>query len=122
MLCACANLPHCVVFNSFSSAPPHLSRSGLLLPHVTLIPTRHTQHKQQTEQTVERLLAAIQLGNASLALAAAEKMNGRLPEAEAALRHGVAQLRWVLGVGAADLQRLNASALEVRGGKMLGGL
>jgi hypothetical protein len=59
-------------------------------------------------------VAAIQLGHASLALAAAEKMNARLPEAESALRHGVIELRWVLGVGTTELQRLTGSKVEVR--------
>jgi len=68
------------------------------------------------ERTCDRLLAALQLGNASLALAAAEKMNGRLAEAESALRHGVVELRWVLGVGANDVQLLSSSRVEVRGG------
>lgn len=58
-------------------------------------------------------MAAIQLGNASLALAAAAKLNGNLPEAEAALRHAVSELRWVLGVSAADMERLGSSKVEV---------
>lgn len=58
-------------------------------------------------------MAAIQLGNASLALAAAAKLNGNLPEAEAALRHAVSELRWVLGVSAADMKRLGSSNSKV---------
>lgn len=58
-------------------------------------------------------MAAIQLGNASLALAAAAKLNGNLPEAEAALRHAVSELRWVLGVSATDMERMGSSKVEV---------
>jgi hypothetical protein len=67
------------------------------------------------ERTSDRLMAAIQLGNASLALAAAAKLNSNLPEAEAALRHAVSELRWVLGVSAADTERLGSSKVEVSG-------
>jgi hypothetical protein len=79
----------------------------------------------RTERSRERLLAALQLGNASLALGAAEKMNGRLAEAESALRHGLSEMRWVLGVSASDLDKLSSSNVEVRGkygGGALGGV
>lgn len=61
----------------------------------------------QTERAAERLLAALQLGSACLALAAAEALNGQQQAGEAALRTAVGQLRWVLGVGAEDLERLS---------------
>jgi hypothetical protein len=87
--------------------------SGDVLPPLLLLVEPPLPHA--TGRTSDRLFAAIQLGNASLALAAAEKMNGRLPAAESALRHGVTELRWVLGAGATDLQRLSSSRVEVRG-------
>lgn len=66
-----------------------------------------------TERTCDRLMAGLQLGNASLALAAAEKMNSHASAAESALRHGVTELRWVLGVCGNELVQLSSSAVEV---------
>jgi hypothetical protein len=71
----------------------------------------------EAERCSERLLAALQLGNACLALSAAESSNGRPGEAAAALRSAVGQLRWVLAAGGEDLQRLGGTAgVEVRWG------
>jgi hypothetical protein len=69
----------------------------------------------EAERCSERLLAALQLGNACLALSAAESSNGRPGEAAAALRTAVGQLRWVLAAGGDDLTRLGATrGVEVR--------
>jgi hypothetical protein len=75
---------------------------------------RQSNTTHNTERSSERLMAALQLGSASLALAAAEQLNDRQPEAQAALSHAVSQLRWVLDVGASDLQRLSGAAVQVR--------
>jgi hypothetical protein len=74
-------------------------------------PRRHTHTHTHTERSAERLMAALQLGSACLALAAAEAAAGRPggnEAAAAALRHAVVQLRWVLGVGDADVARLSS--------------
>lgn len=78
---------------------------------------RFSSHKANAEATKasERLLAALQLGNACLALSAAENLSGHAAESEAALRKAVTQLRWVLGVGNEDVHRITQEkGLEVR--------
>jgi hypothetical protein len=98
------------------SAPCHDAAWLLAWLLLLLLPSPPPPTHTHTERSSERLLAAVQLGNASLALGAAEKMNGRLAEAESALRHGVSEMRWVLGLSAADLDKLRSTNVEVRGG------
>lgn len=64
--------------------------SGLL--H-TLTQGGASRTRAQSEKASGRLLAAIQLGSACLALANAEQLSGQSDAAESALRKAVTQLR-----------------------------
>jgi hypothetical protein len=70
----------------------------------------------QATRASDRLLAALQLGQACLALAQAQQAAGDAAAGEQALRKAVREVRWVLAAGAKDLQRLAASGsgIEVR--------
>lgn len=97
--------------------------SGMLRGALRAVSSSSAAAKASTaeaERCSERLLAALQLGNACLALAAAEGSNGRPGDAAAALRTAVGQLRWVLAAGGEDLSRLGAThGVEVGGRAVL---